>query len=286
MLPKLKSSIRPAVPEDITRLQSLIKSEQMVHKHLDWRSPLDRIDESPFLIMQRSGRIIGALSCPPDPPKTAWIQLFLAVAGEYSKSIWNELIQSAILDLENSTAKHLLAIPISPWFSNLLANNGFKEVSRVIVLNLDTRKIDIAHPKSNYKIRDMQISDIQEIEILDRDSFGPVWHNTKRSLEAAFSQAYKATVVLEKETIIGYQISTISSRGIHLARLAILPAYQSKGIASIILIDLINFLNANNKNILSVNTQQNNVCSKSLYKKIGFQPTNEYFQVFGIKINK
>jgi ribosomal protein S18 acetylase RimI-like enzyme len=204
----------------------------------------------------------------------------------YSKSIWNELIQAAISDLEISTAKHLLAIPISPWFSNLLANNGFKEVSRVIVLNLDTRNIDIAHPKSEYMIRDMQISDIQEIEKLDRDSFGPVWHNTKRSLEAAFSQAYKATVVLEKETIIGYQISTISSRGIHLARLAIQPAYQSKGIASTILSDLIKFLNANNKKILSVNTQQNNVCSKNLYKKFGFQPTNEYFQVFGIRVNK
>ncbi len=286
MLPQQKSSIRPAVPEDIPKLQSLIKSEQMVHKHLDWRSPLDRIDETPFLIMERSGRITGALSCPADPSKTAWIQFFLAAAGEPSKIIWNELIQAAISILENSTAKHLLAIPITPWFTNLLSNNGFKELSRIIILNLDTQNFQIVLPGTEHIIRDMQISDIPEIEILDRGSFGPVWHNTRKSLEAAFSKAYKATVILEKETIIGYQISTLSPRSTHLARLAIHPAYQSKGIASVILTDLIKFLKTNNKNILSVNTQQNNVCSKNLYKKFGFQPTNEYFPVFGLRINK
>jgi len=285
MIPQPKSSIRPATKKDIPTLSKLIKSGQLAHKHLDWRSPLDRINESPFLIMQKSGRLVASLACPPDPPKTAWIQLFLSTAGESSKSNWNSLLQEALKYLKDSSAKHLLAIPIYPWFSALLEGSGFREVSRVIVLNLNINDHKKQKYDPNMSIRDMQLSDISELEILDRKTFGPVWHNTEKSLMAAFNQAYKATVLEDEKSIIGYQISTLSQRSVHLARLAVLPKYQTKGIGSVILSDLIFHLKSEKKEILSVNTQNNNICSINLYKKFGFQETNEFFPVFSCHIS-
>ncbi|MCK5344565.1 MAG: GNAT family N-acetyltransferase [Candidatus Heimdallarchaeota archaeon] len=284
MIPQTKSTIRYATDKDIEKLDSLIRSRQIVHKHLDWRGPLNRISEAPFLIIQRENRIIGALSCPPDPPTTAWIQLFLSTGEDSTKVIWETLLKEAITSLQGTSAKQIMSIPIFPWFSNLILESGFEEVSRVIVMNLNIKDRSKKIICPSIEIRNMEKSDLKDLEILDRESFNPIWHNTLKSLEEAFRQSYLASVAIEENKIIGYQISTISRSSIHLARLAVNPENQTKGIGSALLSNLIDQIRSKNREILSVNTQQNNIYSINLYKKFGFQETDEFFQVFAYKI--
>lgn len=284
MIPKKKSIIRPAAQEDKQPLDYLIRSGKEVHKHLDWRSPLDRIEELPFLIMERDKRIIGALACPPDPPKIAWIQLFLTTGESSTKSVWNLLLEEALSILKSTSTDNIMVIPTLPWFTGLLLGSGFIEVSRVLSLNLNYQNIDIKSYPSKIKIRPMAINDLPELEVIDLKSFGLVWHNTRRSLKSALGQSLVATVAEISGKLIGYQISTISDRSIHLARLAVNPENQNSGVGTALLTDLISKIQESEGKILSVNTQYDNSLSLKLYQKFGFQRTKEHFPVFGLEL--
>ncbi|MFN3492474.1 MAG: GNAT family N-acetyltransferase, partial [Anaerolineales bacterium] len=65
----------------------------------------------------------------------------------------------------------------------------------------------------------------------------------------------------------------------HLARLAVRPEAQGRGVASALVSHLIQNLNSNQNGNLSVNTQEDNFASLALYKKLGFSKTGEYFPV-------
>ncbi len=73
--------VEPAEFEDRHSLANLIHFGSYVHRHLDWRPPLDWLGQTPFLIARSEGEIVGALASPPDPPNVAWIRLFAASPG-------------------------------------------------------------------------------------------------------------------------------------------------------------------------------------------------------------
>jgi ribosomal protein S18 acetylase RimI-like enzyme len=89
------------------------------------------------------------------------------------------------------------------------------------------------------KIRALQVQDMPVLETLDRTAFGPIWHNSRDSLEFAFRQAAIATVAEVDGEIVAYQISTTTQMGGHLARLATRPDFQRLGIGTALLHDLL-----------------------------------------------
>ena len=56
--------VRPAVPLDREKIADLILFEAHVHRHLDWRTPLEWIGSPPYWVLEEGGRLIGALACP------------------------------------------------------------------------------------------------------------------------------------------------------------------------------------------------------------------------------
>ena len=48
--------VRPAVPQDQHQIANLMFFESHVHRHLDWRSPLDWLGYQPYLIAEKDER--------------------------------------------------------------------------------------------------------------------------------------------------------------------------------------------------------------------------------------
>jgi ribosomal protein S18 acetylase RimI-like enzyme len=84
--------------------------------------------------------------------------------------------------------------------------------------------------------------------------------------------------------MIGYQLSTQNPLGAHLARLAVRPEAQGRGVGFALVSHLIESLGAGQLNRLSVNTQADNTASLALYKKLGFVLTGERFPVLAYPI--
>jgi ribosomal-protein-alanine N-acetyltransferase len=120
---------------------------------------------------------------------------------------------------------------------------------------------------------------------IDAAAFIPLWQNSQTLLEIAFRRAAIATIAEFDGKTVGYQISTGTIDGGHLARLAVNPVAQKNGVGTALLRDLMIQFKRRGARSLTVNTQSDNLPSLSLYQKAGFQLTGEKYAVFGFLIH-
>ena len=276
-----QNTVRSVSEDDRQQLANLVHFEAHIHRHLDWRSPLDWVGNYPYLVVERNGDILAALACPPDPPDVAWIRLF-AVSSEISvENAWEELWPVAQAQLAESTAQiSAAAIPLQHWFRKVLEENNFVHTNNVVVLTWKGGALpEVAKPAAAM-IRLMNYDDLTQVEMVDTVAFGNVWQNSQSCLEVAFRQASIATVAEISGEVAGYQISTITAMGGHLARLAVKPKFQGLGVGYALVCDMLSQFERRNVGNVTVNTQDDNMISLSLYQKAGFSRSGEKFPVF------
>jgi len=269
--------VRLAQEKDRKQLANLIHFSPWVHRHLDWRPPLDWIGYQPYLLVEREGRLLAALACPPDPPDTAWLRLFAVSSDLTTDEAWEILWPAAHEYLWGIT---IAAIPLQGWFSQLLSAAQFTQTHEVLMMIWENQELPAESQVPNCMIRLMNYDDLPTVKALDAEAFGPIWQQSIDMLETAFQQAAVATVAESQDGIIGYQISTASSGGGHLARLAVHPRVQSKGIGYAIVRDMLAQFYRRGALQVTVNTQLDNLASLALYHKAGFQRTGEVYPVF------
>jgi ribosomal-protein-alanine N-acetyltransferase len=276
-----KITVRNASSKDRHKLANLLHFELHVHRHLDWRPPLDWLGHEPFLIAEEHGNPLATLACPPDPPSVAWIRLFAVTSGMSHQDAWDLLWPEAQTLLRSLSQKvDVAVIPLHSWFEELLVANGFDEINRVVMMAWhphDNLREDKIGP---FNIRPMNLDDLADVQEIDAAAFGSVWQNSRDSLEIAFRQAAVATVVEENGFSIAYQISTVTPMGGHLARLAVRPEYQRNGIGKALVRDMLSQFYRRGAQTVSVNTQKDNRASISLYQKAGFRLTGEEYPLY------
>jgi ribosomal protein S18 acetylase RimI-like enzyme len=280
MVSQINLSVRSAVEGDRQHLANIIHFETRVHRHLDWRAPLDWIGHEPFLVALREGVIVAALACPPDPVEVAWIRLF-AISSTYSPiEAWQALWPTAHDLLIHQKEISVAAIPLQQWFQGLLDKSDFYRSHNVVLLSWQRGSPIPAARSISVRIRPMTFDDLPMIEKIDAAAFGAIWRNSYASVELSFRQSALATVAEDDEGIKGYQISTASPMGGHLARLAVLPETQSRGIGYTLVRDALDQFERRGALRVTVNTQEENLVSLSLYAKLGFRLTGEKYPVY------
>lgn len=285
MVTNLATNVRLANIHDRHQIANLLHFDNSAHRHLDWRSSLDWIGNNPYLVLERNHRITAALACPPDPMDVAWIRLFAVSEGFKHSEGWYTLWPEAINRLElMPQIRHIAAIPMHSWMQELIEGSGFIHTHNVVMLAWDyAPQRQKSAPKPEITLRPMNYDDLEEVEAVDMDAFKPIWRNSKESLEYAYRQASLATVAELDGLLIGYQISTSTPFGGHLARLAIASEHQSKGFGQAILQDLIGQFLSRGITHISVNTQNDNEISLTLYQKNGFRYTGEEHPVYELR---
>ena len=272
--------IRPAIEEDRSKLANLLHFETHVHRHLDWRRPLEWLGAQPFLIVESGDRITGAIACPPDPAEVSWIRLFAANSRGNVNEIWYTLFKAALDRLSALDVRYIPAIPLQDWFRRLLEKTGFKLRDKVLVLDW----VPVEKPQdagtSGAIIRPMGESDLEAVHQVDHLAFSSLWQNSREAVELAFEHSAVATLIEEDGQVASYQISTQSPQGLHLARLATHPKFQGRGLAKALVRDLMGALKKRGENRLTVNTQASNRPSLALYENMNFKRTTEEFPVY------
>jgi ribosomal protein S18 acetylase RimI-like enzyme len=287
--------VRRAVKEDHLQIANLIHNDGTSHRHLDWRVPLEWIGSPNYWVLEEEGHIVAALACPEDPPQVAWIRLFsyssrvsnpFNLLGSNSQTnkppeYWSALWEVARSEVLRATPQaQIAAIAVKQWFQDILYFSGFELKQNIILLQMINDNMRLFPTPQGIRIRPMQEADLPAVVKVDLDSFGWFWHNTLETLSRALSQAVSATVAEDDSGVIGYQLSTGNPFAAHLARLGVKPEAQGRGVGSALVSGMIQSLDLNQLNRLSVNTQSDNATSLSLYKKLGFVRTGEQFPVF------
>jgi ribosomal-protein-alanine N-acetyltransferase len=271
--------IRSAVFTDQRQLARLIQYSPHVHRHLDWRNPLDWVGTWPFLIAEEGGKPVAAFACPPDPPGVAWLRLFADSDQTPLDEAWQVLWEAARPQLAGQGAV-VAAIVLQPWMRKLLVESGFSNHQNIVMLERDLPAAGPVELPEGVWLRTMLPSDLPVVAEVDAAAFDPVWQNSLPALNRAFPQAVLATVAETAQGVIGYQISTRNPFGCHLARLAVRPGSQRHGVGRALVVDLIDQLTQRGISRITVNTQSDNRTSLALYTRLGFEETGEQYPVY------
>jgi len=276
----MQLSIREATLEDRQRLANLIHFEVYVHRHLDWRPALDWLGYKPYLVLESDDELRGVLACPMDEPEIPWIRLFSAKSNSDLMEIWQALWEAARVELASLDARGAAAIVMQGWFRLLLQESGFVHTDNIVVLLWESGVKALQPPIRGHSIREMTSADLGAVYHLDSVAFEYEWRNSARALELAFQQSSVATVIEAGRKLIGYQISTTSMGGGHLARLAVHPDARNQGIGYTLVYQMLDELQKRGIHQVTVNTQQDNAASLALYARAGFRQVEEQYQVY------
>jgi len=275
----INSLVRPANIADHQKLSNLIFFESRLHRHLDWRSPLDWLGAPFYWALDDGRQITAAFACPMEAAGIAWVRLFVHAGSWSAENAWNALWYAARAEIAQAGGARVAVIAMQPWFQQILVASHFKNIQQIVMLEWQYQPWAGSEAQGIH-VRKMLETDIPDVEKTDITSFDPLWQNSLETLHRAYAQSLIATVAENDTGIIGYQLSTGGGHRAHLARLAVNSSMQGRGVGRALLGDLFSKLVNNGIYHLSVNTQSDNAVSLSLYQKMGFIRTGEQYPVY------
>jgi ribosomal-protein-alanine N-acetyltransferase len=277
MGPDSRWTIRSAQETDRERISNLIRVAAWRHQHLDWFTALDLIGQEPFLLALADRQPVACLACTPDSPQVAWLRVVAIASGVPLGRIWEDLWPPAESHLLSAGATLVAALPSSEWLAPLLQASGFVEANQVVFL--ERSGLSTQSDKSFPGLRALRPSDLAAVASLDQRAFAPPWQLSEASLTKATGQAAVASVIEHEGRVMGYQVSTASAFGAHLARLAVDPALRRQGAGTALTLDAIRGLARRGFRHVTVNTQMDNEPSLRLYQSLGFRRTGQSYPV-------
>ena len=280
----VKLQRRRAVTADRQQIADLMAVEAYSHRHLDWKTPLQWLGQPPYWVLEEDDQIGAALACPPDPDAIAWIRLFTYAPYLSASSAWSPLWEAARADLLGLGGVTVAAIAMQRWFDQLLLEGGFRLAQYIVLLEWNAEPVADSPRLSEFTIRPMTEADLPQVVAIDSEAFEPLWQISIPALNRAYSQAVYAAVIENASSMVGYQLSTWSPNGAHLARLAVRPQVQGRGIGTELIHDLLVHMQRGGAERITVNTQGNNHASLALYQKLGFHRTGEQYPVYTIRV--
>jgi ribosomal-protein-alanine N-acetyltransferase len=237
------------------------------------------MDRDPFLLAIAGGVLVGCLACPEEPPGIAWIRLFATHAASTLGEIWEALWERALARLRPSTP-NFAALTQQAWMKNILGQTGFRETHAVLFMEWQGGAPPTL-PLEGIRFRPMRFHDLDDVWSIDSQAFAPLWQHSRKALDAALAQSSLATAAVDMESkMIGYVLSTFSALGGHVARLAVLPSHQHRGLGRALMADTLRDLVGRGMQTVSVNTQSDNPRARDLYRRLGFRETGQIYPVF------
>lgn len=278
-------TLRPAASADVKALSRFLNMESQVHRHLDWRTPLDWIEEQPFYILETDGQIGAVLACQEDPPGVAWVRLFASTSRYQRSTYWRLLLSEALQYLDREGVEIVAAIALQNWMEPLLKASNFEHFQDIVVLEWEGPQSPLEPLPEGIRIRPMLAEDIPNVARLDKLSFPMLWHNSIQSILLAFEQSAYSTVAEAGNLMVGFQISTAVPLSGHMARLAVHPDYRRAHIGAVLTRDMLQHFATGSAWHVTLNTQSTNYPALQLYTSLGFHLTGETFPVYQYRLS-
>jgi len=274
--------VRAVSPEEKRLVSSMLSTSRWRHSHLDWQDPVDLLGQQPYLVAESDVSYVGLLACPEGPEGVAWVRVLGLALGVDPAEVWRALWEEAARRLLDSGIRHAACLLSGPWQRPLLSGSGFRETNAVVFFERSTRSIP-PPGRSPASYRRFEPLDLASVSKVDHTAFRPLWRVSPGTLEIAYRTAADASVADINGQVVAYQLTTISPLGAHLARLAVEPAWQNRGIGSALVVGLLRRLVERGVTRVTLNTQSDNGKSQELYRRLGFRETGERLPVYELQ---
>ena len=113
------------------------------------------------------------------------------------------------------------------------------------------------------------MSIFQDIAKLEKDNFSDAW--SEKSLEDTFEYDYNHLLVEKRDgKVVGYVIYSDVQGEAELLRIAVDKAYRRRGIAALLMQNMLDELTESGAERISLEVRAHNISAVALYKKFGF----------------
>jgi GNAT superfamily N-acetyltransferase len=244
-----------------------------VHTHLDWHEASEWLDTQDALIRLawEDQRLTGMMATSIPLNATCWIRVAAVQDWLPPQGVLETLWASIRAELRARGVQSVSILIINDWLLNYVGALGFRYEELVVTLQRSGRTLPTPRPPTvATTIRAAELQELKTIADIDQAAFPPPWQMTLNDLRQAHRISASCTVALVDGAIAGYQLSTLFRDSAHLARLAVLPALQDRGIGAALLDDLIRRFLRRGIQSMTVNTQKDNFRSQHLYRRYNF----------------
>jgi len=118
-------------------------------------------------------------------------------------------------------------------------------------------------------IRLVNDQDLPAINAIEQACYPDPW--SEGIMRDCLQMDYPFLIIEMDSNILGYIIFAIAADECHILNLAIMPEYQGQGLASQLLMAVINFARENDLTTLFLEVRLSNHPARGLYEKLGFQ---------------
>lgn len=241
------------------------------HTHLDWYTTENWLDQipAPIRLAWHNENLIGVIGASEPLYQTCWVRLLVIRDGAPTRLILKILWESLSHELQGQGVHSASLLITDDWLGEQVSHIGFQENDLIVTLRRQ-KSAAPPSPRTNVMIRAVEIEQIPHLAAIDQAAFVAPWQLSQTDLRHAYKIAAICTAAWIEDQIVGYQLSTRHRDSAHLARLAIDPAFQGRGIGGALLSHLISFFQRQSVYTLTVNTQDTNTRSQRLYQFYGF----------------
>ena len=253
-------------------LLDLSFSSHWTHKHLDWHSTGQWLDNErgPVFLAWRGAELAGYIGLSRPIAGCSWIRLLGISDGRMPGQTIRELWRGAQARCPQAGIRAVAMLMIANWLPAYIGQLGFEVCDEVITMSHIGSRLPAAAPSFEAAVRPAETGDIGRLCEIDRLAFAPPWRMSVNDFRRALRISAVATVAVRQGEVAGYQFSTRQEEAGHLARLAVDPASQRCGVASLLMARLLEQLSRIGVASMTVNTQASNRPSQQLYQRFGF----------------
>ncbi|MCY4145485.1 MAG: GNAT family N-acetyltransferase [Chloroflexi bacterium] len=280
-MPPARLEIAPYARQHRRLLLDLMNRSCWTHTHIDWQSIPEWLADSGaavWLALQ-DGELQGCLGLSRAVAGWRWLRLLGMGEGYRLGVILRELWARAEAACRDEAGAGIAVLALTNWQPAYLAELGFQYCDDLVVLQHIGSRLP-QQPDSLARARPVEAADMAELAQLDKLAFAPPWQIERAELWRAYRACAVATVATIDSRIVGYQLCARHGEAAHLARLAVHPAHQGRGVASLLLQGLLSDLLGRGITAISVNTQASNRRSQQLYQRYGFLRNGKHYAVW------
>ncbi|MFN8455550.1 MAG: GNAT family N-acetyltransferase [Anaerolineae bacterium] len=272
------TKVRMITPGDVRNVLRMIDSAWRIHVRMPPGELGVKMGRMPGVITEDRAGVRGFMVVEPQRPYAA---LIIAAGLRDTWSV-EPYLDSVLPEIERvARAERLPAlahIGNVAWLIDELQERGFKV--REWILAFERFGGDPPpQPPTPAWVRQAHYNDIPTIMALDGLAFNHIWRKSAGNFSEALANADSFALAEIDGQIAGYTWYERYNRHAHLTRLAVHPGYQGRGIGAQLLHYAISDALAAGVNMITLNTQENNERSRTLYERFGFVHTQQRMPV-------
>lgn len=283
--PEQTLDIRPYERRDRSPARDLAFYNFYVHSHLDWQTIDDYLRSEPPLVWvaERGGRTVGVIGVSDILAGTCWLRFLAVEDKDKPRQVIHEMWAHVVAELQAQGVHTVAALVLRSWLEDNLREWGFSYIEDIITLRRYGRHLP-EQPSPPLEIRYVEHPDLGTVKHIDHAAFAPPWQMSMSEIRQGVRIADYSTLAYLDGDPVGYQIATTHGTNGHLARLAVLPTTQGRGVGGALVRDMLAWFMQRNIITLTVNTQETNIRSQKLYEKYAFKRNGYDLPVWMIEL--